>query len=108
TSDVDHGLYPAAAHTDTRRAWADESFDEADEGGVSVVCAAMFEVDLDHAREVMLSLRGGAVLHVEHKRRKDEPLPWAADVVAGACRGARQRGRTEFRDSLGLVDSMPR
>ena len=51
-------------------AWGDESFDEAAEGGVYVVCAATFEadLDLDHVRDVMLGLR---------KRRQWGKLHWS-------------------------------
>ena len=55
--------------------------------------------DIDTVRGARYGLPKGAVLRVEHIDGKDEPVFWAADIVAGAIRTHRE-GRAEYRALL--------
>ena len=46
------------------------------------------------------NLPKGTRFHIEHENGADEPLLWAADIVAGAVRVHRQQGDSICRDLL--------
>jgi hypothetical protein len=73
--------------------------------GVDTLILEARTAELNH-RDVLTAaaarrsfLSKNAWFRVEHRRGTIEPMLWAADVVAGACRAARL-GRSEYRDIL--------